>query len=426
MIRSGNLGIKILRTMKLSAYRSVKKTVNHVIVVYDFAYVNGGQARVAIESAVGLALEGLQVTYFAACGPVDERLMAAGVEVVCLGQKDILGEPNRIKAIVDGIWNFKAARELRRLLISKPAAGTIVHCHGLSKALSASIGPVLTETGCRHVFTCHEYFLACPNGGFYDFGSDSHCERKPMGVDCLISNCDSRSAAHKAWRVLRQGVQISLGHLPAKLRNIIYISETQRDILGPYFPGNARLEFLPNPVEVDVAGERICAEENDIFLFVGRISPEKGAVSLARAAKLAGVKAVFLGDGPDMAAVKTENPAAEMLGWVASADVKAWMQKSRCLVLPSIWAEPFGLVAYDALARGLPVIAGRWTATAEAIRHGHTGLIFDRRDDLQRQLELMTPACAELCSRNSFAERANLGLSLEAHTRRLVEIYESI
>ena len=51
-----------------------------IIVVADHAHINGGQAKVALDSALGLAARGTRVTLFAACGPADPRLAAAGIE----------------------------------------------------------------------------------------------------------------------------------------------------------------------------------------------------------------------------------------------------------------------------------------------------------------------------------------------------------
>ena len=42
----------------------------HVVLVADHAAINGGQAKVAIESALGLAARGIRVSLFAAVGPV--------------------------------------------------------------------------------------------------------------------------------------------------------------------------------------------------------------------------------------------------------------------------------------------------------------------------------------------------------------------
>ena len=84
----------------------------HVIVIADHAHVNGGQAKVAIDSAVGLAGRGHRVTYFAACGPIDEHLTESGVEVVCLGQPDITTARSQVKFLAQTMWNATAARRL--------------------------------------------------------------------------------------------------------------------------------------------------------------------------------------------------------------------------------------------------------------------------------------------------------------------------
>lgn len=350
--------------------------LENVIVVNDQAHINGGQAKVAIETAKGLSERGLNVTFFAAVGPVDQSLEASGVRVVCLNQKDILSEPNRIKALTKGIWNASAAKALKALLSEFDPKNSVVHCHGYAKALSPSIGPVITNGPIPHVYTMHEYFLACPNGGFYDYQKNEICTRKALGASCLTTNCDVRHPAHKAWRVARQAATWAFGNMPRGLKDIIYISETQKRAMMPYIPKTARLHHVPNPVSISDK-PKVNIAENDIFLFVGRLNPEKGGLLFARAAKEAGVKAVFVGDGPEREAIQEANPEAVITGWVTPDEVDAWFDKARCLVFPSLWYETFGLVAYEALARGVPVICGEWNAAAEVIESVSSGTVLN-------------------------------------------------
>ena len=74
----------------------------------------------AFGRAVGLKQPGHRPIVFAAAGPVHEALKAAGVEVVCLGQSDLLGNPSRVAAAMHWTWNKPAANELARLLGSLP------------------------------------------------------------------------------------------------------------------------------------------------------------------------------------------------------------------------------------------------------------------------------------------------------------------
>ena len=82
----------------------------HVVIVADHAHVNGGQAKVAIDSAVGLAERGQRVTFFAAVAPVDPRLREAGVEVVSLDQPDVETARSQAAFLAQTMWNRKAQR----------------------------------------------------------------------------------------------------------------------------------------------------------------------------------------------------------------------------------------------------------------------------------------------------------------------------
>ena len=50
------------------------------------------------------------------------------------------------------------------------------------------------------------------------------------------------------------------------------------------------------------------------------------------------------------------------------------------VVVPSVWEEPFGLVAVEAMATGLPVCASRIGGLADIVRHGETGFLFTPGD----------------------------------------------
>ncbi len=80
-----------------------------VVICADHASITGGQAKVAIDSALGLRQSGVRTIFFAAAAPVDQRLYDAGVEVVCLGQTDLLGAASRAKAMAAG--HLERARE---------------------------------------------------------------------------------------------------------------------------------------------------------------------------------------------------------------------------------------------------------------------------------------------------------------------------
>jgi len=401
--------------------------LGHVVVVNDHGHINGGAAKVAIESALWLRERGLDVSFVAGTGPMDPRLETAGVECVIIADSDVVNDSNRLRAIQRGLWNREAAKALQQHLRRLDPGSTVVHLHTWSKALSPSIGPVLTRSRAAHVATLHEYFLACPNGAFYDYTAGQICTKRALGTACLSTQCDARHFAHKAWRVARGGLLWSAGHLPRDLREVIYISPKQRTIIGDYFPEETRWHHLPNAV--DPAPEtRVPVEDNDVFLFIGRISPEKGALVAAKAARLAGARIVFAGEGSDLENVRAVHPGAEMLGWIGKEELAQWMRRARCLVFPSLWHEGYPLVVVDALRQGVPVLTSDATVATAVIEHGVTGLHVPAGD-----VEAWADAMEQMTSDKTvqgmgeaaFRSGAIL-LGYDEYTDQLIGIYEEI
>ncbi|MBA3916354.1 MAG: hypothetical protein H0X25_21420 [Acidobacteriales bacterium] len=87
-----------------------------VVVVNDFAHVNGGAAQVAISSAVGLAARGHRTWLFAAVPPISDSLRVNNLQVVLTEQCDIASDSHRLQAAARGLWNLKAAAAMRNLL----------------------------------------------------------------------------------------------------------------------------------------------------------------------------------------------------------------------------------------------------------------------------------------------------------------------
>jgi glycosyltransferase involved in cell wall biosynthesis len=351
----------------------------NVLICADNAYVNGGQNKVALESALGLAQAGARVVFFAACGPVDRRLAEAGIEAVCLGQSDLLDNPSRLDAARQGMWNGVAARALGETLARLPRANTIVHVHGWAKALSPSIAGPIRASGVPAVLTMHDFFLDCPNGAFYNFRREAACPLIPLSAACWATNCDSRSYAHKLWRNARLLVGRRVTRLAETFSDYVLLSDLQEKVSKGCLPADARVHRVTNPVEAEPLGHKSNPTEGD-FLFVGRLSPEKGVFLFAEAARRAGVTPVFIGDGPLAAELGARFPQARLLGWRAPAEVRAAMRAARALVFPSLWHETFGLTAFEAKALGTPAIVADGCAAREAVEHGVTGLWFRSGD----------------------------------------------
>jgi glycosyltransferase involved in cell wall biosynthesis len=399
-----------------------------IVLCLDHAFVSGGQAKVAIDSAIGLKRAGMRPILFAAAGPVAEILRTEGIETVCLGQNDLLGNPSRVKAAMQGIWNARAAAALGDLLAGLPKDRSIVHVHGWAKALSPAIAVPIAVSRLPAVYTIHEYFLFCPNGGFYNYQKSQVCHLRPLSASCWMTHCDARNYPRKLWRNARLTLARNFAHLPEIFTDFITISDFQAEIVAPFVPKAARLHRLSNPIPMADLGPRPdpCAGN---FLFVGRLSTEKGPFLFAEAAQRLGLKPVFVGDGPIAGELAARYPQARILGWHKSEAVHQLMRRARALVFPSLWYEGQPLTILEAKALGVPIIVADTCAGRDEIEDGVTGLWFKGGD-----VDDLTRAIAQLgddervISMSHAAHRAYWANppTLDRHVEGLISIYRGM
>lgn len=399
-----------------------------VVLISDSAQNTGGQTKVAFDSAIGLKQAGHRPILFAAAGPVDQRLIDAGIETVCLGQYDILSNPSGRDAAVQGIWNRKAVGELGRLLAGLPRESTVVHMHGWAKATSPAVAGAIRSSGLRAVYTMHEYFLFCPNGGFYNYRSQHVCDLDPLSARCVATNCDSRSYAHKCWRVARQVAVDHIFRLADAFSDYVCISKFQVDAIGARLPKTAVRHLVANPIASENLGPKDKPAEGDI-VFVGRLSTEKGPMIFAEAAKRVGMTPIFVGDGPLRAEIEAKYPQAKVLGWQRPDVARAYLRAAKALVFPSLWWEGQPLTVLEAKAYGTPVIVADQCAAREEVVDEVTGLWFRTGDvdDLARALlRMRDDATVARMSAASYENFWSDPPDLDRHVRAIVGIYRSM
>lgn len=401
----------------------------NIIIVNDYAYVNGGAGQIAINTAKLLAKSGERVVLFTAVGPIaDELHNVANLEVVCTEQYDILHDPSRLRAIVQGCWNFKARIRFKHLLERFSPDDTVIHIHALSKAISTSILPVAKKRKFKVIYHLHDYGIACPNLGFFDYKGNNICHAKALGIKCLVTNCDKRSYTQKCWRVLRQFVQNKIGGLPNNVDCYIYISKFSLNILKPYIKKAKRLEFLPNVVNIS-KNERIKAENNNTVVFVGRLSPEKNPQILAEATRRLGCPVLFVGSGSCEEEIQRINPQAMITGWKTQTEVSQLLKTARVLVFPSKCYETQGLSVVESLANGIPVIVADECAARDEVECEKNGILFqngDINDLMMCLLKLKNDEIVKGMSKTAYDIYWNIHRAEDECIERLKKIYSDI
>nr|WP_256834828.1 glycosyltransferase family 1 protein [Pseudomonas oleovorans] len=148
-----------------------------------------------------------------------------------------------------------------------------------------------------------------------------------------------------------------------------------------------------------------------VFLYVGRIAPEKNLQAFLDL-DLPGEKRV-VGDGPQREALQQQYPSVRFLGYRHGQALAEAYQNASVLVFPSR-TDTYGLVMLEALACGTPVAAFPVAGPLDVLQQGLSGVMDeDLRVACLAALELDRERCARLAAAQSWRASALEFLALQ-------------
>lgn len=147
------------------------------------------------------------------------------------------------------------------------------------------------------------------------------------------------------------------------------------------------------------------AGDGDYCLFLGRMSPDKGAHRAIESAKKAGVRLLMAAKMREAwefeyfdAFVKPHLSAdIQYLGEVPHEHKLELLAGARALLFPIRWNEPFGMVMLEAMACGTPVLAFPEGAAPEVVEDGRTGFLCHDETDMAQAIERVDGLDRRVC-----------------------------
>lgn len=348
--------------------------VKNVIIVNDFNYIQGGASKVAIDTAKVLSKKNINVIFFSAVEQENEEKIS-NVKYISTNQNEALKEKNKIRGIINGLYNFKVRNEFKKLLKTLDKDSTIIHIHGWTKALSASVFDIAFKMDFKVVLTLHDYFTACPNGGYFNYKQNKICKLNPLSWKCIKCNCDSRNFLFKTYRIIRQNIQNKI--LKNKLKNVITISEFSEKILKDTLDKNIKITRIYNPIDIDINREKIDPSKNEYYLYVGRISKGKGVELFCDVITELKLNGIVVGDGEEKSKLEKKYTNIDFVGWKNNKEVKEYMKKSRALIFPSRWYEGAPLTPLEIMQYGIPCIVSNNSAAIDYVKKDENSFELD-------------------------------------------------
>lgn len=356
--------------------------LKNIVIINDFDYIQGGASKVAIQTANLLKETNPNLNvYFFSGAHDDSSNLREDVINVCTDQGESLKSKNKLKGAIDNLYNFKAKKQLKELLLTLDRNETIIHVHGWTKCLSSSVFDIAFKMKYKIVLTLHDYFTAFPNGGYFNYQKNEICTLEPFSMKYIMTNCDSRNYFFHLYRLLRFFIQDKIVRLNDRLTDVITISDFSENILKKTLNHNTHIHRVYNPIDLDPNREIIDYTKNEYFLYVGRISKEKGVDIFCEGVTKANKKGIVVGDGSELENLKKEYPNIEFVGWKNSSDVKEYMKKAKALIIPSRWYEAAPLTPIEALQYGIPIISSDCNATIDYLNNGSNGVTFSIEEE---------------------------------------------
>jgi glycosyltransferase involved in cell wall biosynthesis len=233
----------------------------------------------------------------------------------------------------------------------------------------------------KTILTCHDYGLSCPNSMQFDYRKSEICPLDPLSGACLKSPCMGESGQRvKMLRFGRSWASEKLFRVPQHLDRALCVSDFQRSVMQKHFGASIQLKTLCSPVYPASTELQAPAKASD-FLWIGRMTAEKDAVTPARVCHSLGARLTIMGDGPQLDEVRAANPDATHFGWSTPNQVREAQCRARALILSSKCYETASLVVLECLAAGIPCIVPSISAATSWVEHDVNGLIYNVDDE---------------------------------------------
>jgi len=327
------------------------------------------------------------------------------------------------------LYSVQAKKKFEKLI--KDENPDLIHLHSIYHQISPSILHANRKPKLPVVMSLHDYKVICAS--YLMLNKEKTCEACKGGryYYCLLKSC----VQYSYIKSLLNTLEMYLHHKILNIYNLvdIFIAPSRflkEKIAEMGFKNN--IVYIPHFIRLEQFIPKYDWEEKSIIYF-GRISKEKGLVTLIEAMKkINGVVLKIVGEGPYkeflLSRYKNQNlKNIKYLGYKSGENLRSEIRNSMFVVFPSEWYETFGLVALEAFALGKPVIGSRIGAIPELVRDNVTGITFacGNVEDLRSKINYLKDDSNKIIelgkNARDFVEQEFNG---DKHYSKLINVYE--
>ena len=358
-----------------------------ILLVNKYHFIQGGADRAYLDMADILTRAGHEVAFFSMHHPKNFPTKWSKYFVSSVDYDDArnVGVLERFRMASRILWNREAERNMAQLI--QDFCPDVAHVHNIYHQLSPSIFRPLKRVGVPVVMTLHDYKLVSPNYNLFVRGKIWEASKNGSYWKCVRDRCVKDSYVKSFVCAVEAYAHNSFGAYDSVnlfLSPSYFLIEKFRE-----FGFRRKIEYLSNPLvpfpEDDSSAQ---ASKNAPFVFIGRLSPEKGVDRILLAMRECGgsSKVHIVGEGPERENLEA---LARMLGisdkvifrgYLSGAELEQERKGALAIIVPSLWYENMPYALTEALAEGAVVIAAKQGGIPERVRDGENGFLFDPED----------------------------------------------
>ena len=405
-----------------------------ILQINNCHYRRGGADVVYLNTGELLESYGNDVFYFSQKNDTNIPLEVSDnfVDEISFFEKTIL---EKIFSVPRFFYSKEASVKIEKLI--KKVKPQVAHIHTYKGTLTPSILKKLKEYSIPVVITLHDYGFLCPHNSFLDGKKEicTKCLDTGNSINGIINRCNRNSLVYSTISVLEYKAHKVFFPFEKYFDHLISVSKFNFNLHNKVNGFKNKLSHVYNFVNL----KQITANstKGNYFLYYGRLSDEKGILTLLKAWLEVGenIQLKIAGDGPlkeKMLSFIDENNLSNVqyLGFKQKDELFDLMSKSSFNIVPSEWYENNPLTVLESYALGKPVIGANVGGIPEIINDAETGFIFEMKNfknlsEVIKKASQMSDQEYLVFSKNA-RKFAEVNFSEHNHYNKLMTVYNKL
>lgn len=332
-----------------------------ILMVNKFHYIKGGSETYYFALKRLLEEKGHTVIDFSMEDPKNFPCAYSGYFVKNTDYNNSPGIGEKLRAAGNIIYSWEAKRKFRQLVMDTQP--DLVHLHIFQHQLSPSILDVCKEFHIPTVYTAHDLKMVCLNYKMMHHGQ--LCEDCKNGAlyHCAKNRCVKESFLKSCINVV-EGYVHKLRRSYDAIHTVITPSAFYKEKLQQFGIAAHRLVHIPNFLDKAAPTVSDREDKEQYYLYFGRLSEEKGVLTLIKAFEGTGRKLYIVGSGPIRSQLEDylsqhQLSNIRLFGFLQGAELTDIVGNAKAVILPSEWYENGPYSAIEALQLGRPILGAQ-------------------------------------------------------------------